>query len=99
MPMPRKATITGDTVTITFSGVEGDLRAFGGPYALGVELCGEAQESCRFVLPDLVGDTMVVPLDGQPAMRVRHAWADAPIVNLYDGRGLPVPGFELTITK
>lgn len=98
MPMPLDVSLSGGTVTVRFSGIEGGLQAHGGPYALGVELCGESQESCRFVLPALQGDTMRISArDGLPVTRVRHAWADAPIVNLYDGRGLPVPGLELAV--
>jgi hypothetical protein len=41
------------------------------------------------------GDALVIAGDGQPATRVRYAWADAPVVNLFDARPLPVPGFEL----
>ena len=89
----------GETITVRFSGIEGGLRAHGGPYALGVELCGETQESCRYVLPALQGDAMLIAADGQAVTRVRHAWSDAPIVNLYDGRGLPVPGFELKVER
>ena len=100
MPMPQTARMTGDTVTVTFSGIEGSLQALGGPYALGVELCGETQESCRYALPALTGDRMTIPVaEGAQATRVRYAWSDAPIVNLFDARGLPVPGFELPITQ
>ena len=35
--------------------------------------------------------------DGKPATRVRYAWIDSPVVNLYDARPLPVPGFEIPI--
>jgi sialate O-acetylesterase len=28
---------------------------------------------------------------------VRYAWADSPVVNTYDARALPLPGFELPI--
>lgn len=102
MPMPAGARREGDWVIVTFTGIEGDLRAYGGAQALGVELCGDTQESCRFVLPELVGATMRISLadDGAGAgspTRVRHAWADAPVVNLFDARDLPVPGFELPI--
>lgn len=99
MPMPVAATLAGETITVRFTGIEGGLRAHGGPYALGVELCGETQESCRYVLPALQGDAMLIAADGQAVTRVRHAWSDAPIVNLYDGRGLPVPGFELKVGR
>ncbi|MBL4857760.1 MAG: hypothetical protein JKY36_00905, partial [Erythrobacter sp.] len=59
---------------------------------------GTAVGSCRYVLARLVDDTMVIDLgDGDDASRVRHAWSDAPVVNLYDAAGRPVPGFELSI--
>lgn len=100
MPMPQSALLAGGTLTVSFTGVEGGLQAHGGPYPLGVEVCGETQASCRWVLPALDGARMLIPVtDGRPATRVRHAWADAPMVNLYDGRGLPVPGFELKVTR
>ena len=99
MPMPVRAQFSGQAVTVAFSGIEGGLVAQSGPYPLGVELCGSAQDSCRYVLARLAGDTMIIDTDpDMPATRVRYAWADAPIVNLYDGRGMPVPGFELAIT-
>lgn len=100
MPMPASAVLEDNTLTVSFTGVEGGLRALGGPYALGVELCGEAQDSCRWVLPALHDGAMVIPITaGEAVTRIRHAWADAPVVNLYDGRGLPVPGFELAVSR
>src|SRR3546814_5743232 len=95
MPMPQSARLVGDAVTVSFDGIEGGLVAYGGPYPLGVELCGDTQESCRWALATLSGDTMRITTDGKPATRVRPAWADAPVDNLHDGRGLPVPGVEL----
>lgn len=97
MPMPRSASLSGDTVTIRLDGIEGGLRAHGGPHALGFELCGDTQESCRYAVPLLDGDAIFIRMDGRDATRVRHAWSDAPVVNLYDARGLPIPGFELPI--
>jgi sialate O-acetylesterase len=99
LPMPLAAKRVGGTVTVSFSGVEGGLIAQSGPYPLGVEICGSTQESCRYAVPRLSGSTMVIALEaGETATRVRYAWSDAPIVNLYDARVLPVPGFELAIT-
>ena len=99
MPKPASARREGDKIVVDFTGLEGDLTAYGGPTALGVELCGQAQESCRYVFPRLDGRKMVidVPADSA-ATRVRHAWSDAPVVNLYDGSDRPIPGFELPIT-
>lgn len=99
MPMPVRAVQQGDVITLTFSGVEGGLRAIGGAYPLGVELCGNTQKSCRFVLAQPSGNTLRIWADGPPATRIRHAWAGAPIVNLYDGRNIAVPGFEVEITQ
>jgi sialate O-acetylesterase len=98
MPMPQSAVRDDAHVTVSFTGIEGGLVAHGGPVPLGVEICGTAVGSCRYVLARLVDDTMVIDLgDGDDASRVRHAWSDAPVVNLYDGAGHPVPGFELSI--
>lgn len=99
MPMPQSATREGDTVTVRFSGVEGGLHVWSGPHPLGVELCGPAQDSCRYALASVDGDRLLVPADTRPATRVRYAWADSPVVNLFDGRDLPVPGFELEIAR
>jgi sialate O-acetylesterase len=101
MPMAVSATLEQDNVIIVrFTGVEGGLKIYGGSVALGVELCGRDQESCQFVLPRLVDDKLYIKTESEtPVLRVRHAWSDAPIVNLYDGRGLPIPGFELVVMR
>jgi len=99
MPMPQAARLEGDTVTVRFTGVEGGLHVWSGPHPLGVELCGAAPRSCRYALAHVDGDRLVIPTGGQPATRVRYAWADSPVVNLFDGRSLPVPGFELEIAR
>jgi sialate O-acetylesterase len=98
LPMPRRAVAQGDAVTVTFTGIEGELHAWSGP-PLGVELCGETQETCRYASAAVFGDTLVIASDGQPATRVRYAWADAPVVNLFDDRPISIPGFELPIER
>ena len=99
MPMPASARREAGGIVVRFTGIEGDLRTFGGPYPLGVELCGEEQATCRWTIPALTGNALVIPDDGQPATRVRYLWADAPAANLYDGREMPVPGFTLEIAQ
>ncbi|MCL9999155.1 MAG: sialate O-acetylesterase [Erythrobacter sp.] len=98
MPMPLGAEREGSRVTVSFTGIAGALAVQGGPHPLGVELCGAASGSCQFVIARAEGDrlTIAVP-DGMTPTRVRYAWADAPVVNLVDGVGMPVPGFELAI--
>ena len=100
MPKPATAVREDDRVIVSFEDLDGDLTAYGGPTALGVELCGSTQDSCRFVYPRLDGQRLVIDLPaGALATRVRHAWSDAPIVNLYDAGGRPIPGFELEVEK
>ncbi|MEW4449446.1 sialate O-acetylesterase [Qipengyuania sp. JC766] len=98
LPMPGKATRDGDRIVVRFVGVEGDLRAYGGPVPLGVELCAADRSACRWADARIDGQTLVIR-SGSPETDavVRHAWADAPIVNLFDARDLPVPGFELIV--
>ena len=63
-----------------------------------MELCEAGPGTCRFVLAQLDGNRMMIPVAaGMAATSVRYAWADAPIVNLYDAGGMPVPGFGLDI--
>lgn len=98
MPMPDRAVRASNTVAVSFTGTQGALVAHGGPVPLGVELCETGEGACQFVLPVLEGNRMVLPVpQGMAPTRVRHAWADAPIVNLYDAGGMPLPGFELAI--
>jgi len=96
MPMPVSAAAEGGDVRIKISGIEGGLHSWSGLEALGFELCA-AQGGCRFAHARVDGDSVVVSGDGKAAARVRYAWADSPIVNLFDGRQLPVPGFELPV--
>lgn len=99
MPMPRSATLAGDRIAIAFDGVEGALRAYGGPFPLGFEVCGAAGP-CQWVVASVDGDRVYFPVPaGMTPARVRYGWADAPVLNLYDGRDLPVPGFELEISR
>lgn len=98
MPMPARAQQVGDIVTVSFTGITGALTAHSGPYPLGVELCESGPGTCRFVLAQLDGNRMMIAVpDGTTPTRVRYAWADAPLVNLYDSGGMPVPGFSLDI--
>ncbi|MBB3033670.1 sialate O-acetylesterase [Alteriqipengyuania lutimaris] len=98
MPMPAGATREGDRIVVRFEGVEGDLRAFGGAAPLGIEACSP-DGTCRWADARIEGATVAIPVEsGRTVARVRHAWSDAPIVNLYDARGLPIPGFELEVS-
>jgi sialate O-acetylesterase len=98
MPMPDKAVREGGKISVSFTGLAGALTVQGGPYPLGVELCGAASGSCQFVIARAEASRLLLAVpDGLAATRVRYAWADAPVVNLVDGEGMPIPGFELAI--
>jgi sialate O-acetylesterase len=98
--MPERAVREGQQVVVSFAGIAGDLVAQGGPVALGAELCEAAPGTCRFALARPEGARIVLPVpDGMNPTRVRYAWADAPVVNLVDGEGMQVPGFELEIRR
>ncbi|WP_245561378.1 sialate O-acetylesterase [Erythrobacter cryptus] len=100
MPMPLRAVSRGGEIEVAFSGLMGSLTVHSGPYPLGIELCEATPGTCRFVLARAEGQRLVIPVpEGMAPTRVRHAWADAPVVNLYDESGLPIPGFELAITR
>jgi sialate O-acetylesterase len=96
LPRPVSATRTADGVRVAFAGVEGALESWSGP-PLAFELCGETQESCRFARVSLAGSEALLMGDGQPVTRVRYAWADSPVVNTYDRRAQPLPGFEVGV--
>ncbi|HYE27815.1 MAG TPA: sialate O-acetylesterase [Allosphingosinicella sp.] len=88
---------TGGEIAVEFAGVTGALRSWSGSSVVGVELCGTTQESCRYALAVAQGGRLLVADDGKPATRVRYAWADSPVVNLYDEAPLPPGPFELPI--
>jgi sialate O-acetylesterase len=92
MPMPLRATRDGQAITVTFSGLDGGLHAWSGP-PLGVELCGETQDSCRYAETRIEGDRLLIAAGGRPATRVRYAWADAPVVNPFAFRAIAIPSF------
>lgn len=93
-PLPLTATRRAENVVIRFTK---PLQALSGASAIGFELCGEASGTCRFADARVAGDSVILPGDGKPATRVRYAWADYPVVNLYDRDMLPVPVFELPV--
>jgi sialate O-acetylesterase len=88
---------TASGIVVRFRGVKGRLHAWSGPRPLGFELCGATQESCRYADATAEGATVRLADDGRPATRVRYAWADAPVVNLYDEAPLPAGPFEVPI--
>ncbi|MFL6734503.1 MAG: sialate O-acetylesterase [Sphingomicrobium sp.] len=96
-PQPVSATMATSGVVVTFTN---SLQALGGSSVTGFELCGDAQGSCRFADATISADKQVaIRGDGKPVTRVRFAWAESPVVNLYDKDLLPASPFEIPVTR
>ena len=93
-PLPLNAVRQERSIVITFTK---SLQTLSGAQANAFELCGAAAGSCRYAEALADGTKLVIADDGRPATRVRYAWADYPIVNLYDLDLLPAPVFELPV--
>jgi sialate O-acetylesterase len=93
-PRVLSAARVGPNVVVRF---DRPLVTYSGASALGFELCGETQESCRYAMAASDGANVVITGDGRPTARIRYAWANYPIVNLYGAGRLPVPPFEVPI--
>ena len=98
LPKPVKAVREVGAVRVTFAGVDGGLHAWSAQGPIAFELCGQAQDTCRYAAARTEGDDVVLTSDGKPATRVRYAWADSPVVNTYDARDMALPGFEVPIS-
>lgn len=73
------------------------LQVLSGANANAFELCGAAVGSCRYADARVSGATVTLPAGADLVTRVRYAWADYPIVNLYDLDMLPAPVFEIPV--
>lgn len=93
-PLPVSAVRTGNSVVVTFTK---PLQTLSGGEANAFELCGPSAGTCRYADAQVRGSSVVIASDGQPATRVRYAWSDYPIVNLYDADLLPAPVFEMGV--
>ena len=99
-PQAAGAIRSGDgAVIVRFTGVEGGLHLRSGVQALGFEMCGSGDDTCRYVQAQVPGDHVILTGDGKPVERVRYAWADYPVMNLYDGTPLPIGPFEVPIAR
>lgn len=99
LPRPLSARRRGNDIEISFQSVNAVLVAWSHSSPIGFELCGEAYNSCRYANAQIDGSTVTLAADNQPVSRVRYGWADNPVVNLFDSRRLPVPGFELVVVQ
>jgi sialate O-acetylesterase len=71
---------------------------YGGKQPIGFELCDENR--CEYVEATAQGDRVLLEIGsiGKPT-RVRYAWADSPMCNLYNENDLPAVPFEVRIQE
>lgn len=97
MPMPGSARRRGQDIIIDITGAEAGLYSWSSTHILGLTLCGATEGSCRWASGRIEDNAFVISGDGAAVTRVRYAWADTPVVNIFDGRQIPVPGFEIAV--
>ena len=98
-PRIAAAKLAGNDVIVQFTDVTGALHTRSSAVAIGFELCGEAPQTCRYTSGVAEGAAVRLSGDGKPVTRVRYAWADYAVVNLFDEAQLPVSTFEIPVTK
>jgi len=97
-PVPSSAHRDGASVIVTFRDVDGGFVTYGTDRAIGFEICGAEQASCRYADAVARADRVELQLANQSSpTRVRFCWADSPVCNLYDRSGLPAGPFEIPI--
>ena len=92
--LPLSAARQGASIVVTFTK---PLQILSGANANAFELCGPAARSCRYADARVDGNRVTIPADNGPISRIRYAWADYPLVNLYDLDMLPAPVFEMPV--
>jgi sialate O-acetylesterase len=93
-PQPLHAQRVGANVVVSYAG--GSLVTRSSDHPIGFELC-DASHHCRYVEARVAGGEVVLQGGPDPAF-VRYAWADSPVVNLYNDQGLPAVPFELPVS-
>ena len=99
-PQVVEARAMGARVVLSFADVTGQLLALNSDYAIGFELCGVDQPSCRFVTARPSATRVELDATAVPsATRVRYCWADSPVCTLYDEARLPAGPFEIELHR
>jgi sialate O-acetylesterase len=92
-PMYEKQTLSGDKIILTFKHVGSGLVAADGELR-GFAIAGQDKKFVN-ASAKIDGDTVVVSSDQVPQpIAVRYAWADYPLVNLWNKDGLPACPFR-----
>lgn len=94
-PEPRAAHREGSSVMIDFDASQA-LSVIGSNRPAGFELC-DTDRHCRFVDATVQDHRIVLDATGIDAAFVRYAWADTPVINLYNDQELPALPFEIAV--
>jgi sialate O-acetylesterase len=95
-PVAVSARRVGQDIVITFRDTGGGLATYSSDRANAFEVC--AGSTCRYADARVNGDTVVLAGAATPNVtRVRYAWADTPIVNLFGADDLPAAPFRLDV--
>jgi sialate O-acetylesterase len=87
---------SGADLVVAFRNADAGLRTYSAGEAIGFEVC--EGDACRFVPARVSGSGIVLAgANGPRVTRVRYAWADAPVVNLFSTDDLPAVPFELPV--
>nr|WP_295113806.1 sialate O-acetylesterase [uncultured Caulobacter sp.] len=89
-PAPVSVRRDGADVVVT---LDQPAVVYGAARPIGFEVC---EADCRFVDATIKGASVRL-VGGAGATKVRYAWADSPIINLFGATGLPATPFELPI--
>ncbi|MBN2594485.1 MAG: hypothetical protein JXA81_13335, partial [Sedimentisphaerales bacterium] len=93
-PIYKSMKVDGNSIVLSFDHAGGGLVAKGGEELKGFAIAGKDK---KFIWADarINGDTVIVSSDKVSApAAVRYAWADNPICNLYNAKGLPASPFR-----
>jgi sialate O-acetylesterase len=98
-PWAASARRSGKDIVIAFRNTGGGLATYSSDRAIGFEAC--ADTACRYTeayVAGKAGDEIILPGAGTAEVtRVRYAWADAPLVNLFSGDDQPAAPFQLDV--
>ncbi|MBO9543748.1 sialate O-acetylesterase [Caulobacter sp.] len=89
-PAPVSVHRDGADVVVT---LDQPAVVYGAARPIGFEVC---EAACRFVDATVEGATVRL-FGAANATKIRYAWADSPIINLFGATGLPATPFELPV--
>ncbi|MFC0517708.1 sialate O-acetylesterase [Mucilaginibacter angelicae] len=93
-PMYKSQKIAGDQIELSFNFTDGGLKAQGGETMQGFAIAGDDMKF-HWATAVIKGDKVIVSSpDVKSPVAVRYAWANNPVITLYNGAGLPASPFR-----